>query len=234
MTTLFHTYMLHSVCLEINNVCNICFPTSWNSDNDWMRDPIGIESWSSWFTQRLSNQQSYLQISLVKSIYLRLHLFFVINPSVSLPCTASFVTGAGGRSHQPPARNGHADLRWGTDNWAAVITWWIPSWREVRHPGTALESCQPWSPGKTQQVSYSWKHIGFCISYGMKIFKGQMWMLTHTHVDIIFCGAVKFGMWYNTPLPSLIICLSVCGSWHYQCGQSVCNSNLNANSRLSL
>lgn len=186
--------MLHSVCLQINNICNICFPTSWNSDNDWMRDQIGTESWSSWFTQRLSSHPSYLQICLVNSIYLGLDLFFVIHLSVSLSCTASFVTGAGGRSHQPPAHNGHTDPHWGADNWAAVITWWIPSWREVRHPCSALESCQPWSPGEIPQVSYSWKHIGFCINYGMKIFKGQMWILTHTHVYITFCGSVKCGV----------------------------------------
>lgn len=79
----------------------------------------------------------------------------LIDPRLHLSHSFIHVVGAGGRSYQPPARNGCTDPHWGEDNWAVVISWRIPAWREARQPRSALESCQPPGPWETAQVTFS-------------------------------------------------------------------------------
>lgn len=129
----------------------------------------------------------------------RFHLFFVCFSSFSVPHALfhSFlcILGAGGRSCQPPARPGRADPHWGADNWAAVIPWRIPAWREARHPRSALESCQPSGPWETAQVVYPLKHTGCYVTYGLKRLRGcgQMWILTSmVHIAVSWLYNIWF------------------------------------------
>lgn len=100
--------------------------------------------------------------------------FSFLSPCYSCIC----VEGAGGRSYQPPASNGCTDPHRGADNWAAVISWWIPAWREARQPCATLESCQPPGRWETAQVTYSQKPTQCYIRYVLKRLGRQMWILT--------------------------------------------------------
>lgn len=113
-------------------------------------------------------------------------------------CSLSFllrISGAGGRSCQPPARPGRTNPHWGANNWAALIPWRVPARREARHSRSALESCQPSGPWETAQVVYLLKHTGCYVTYGLKRLRGcgQMWILTHMiHIAVSWLYNIWF------------------------------------------